>query len=514
MTTQPVGSPPEIAPEREAPFSRELPVWAVTADAVSVALAVVGVLVGAFGGFRLRNAWWRVEVTSPYRVWLWAVVVALARHLVIRRPPIHARLDSHLRRWGRAPALRAAATVVVSTRGAIFAVGLLAVVLFGYRPGGPPWRESTNELVNLPMRWDAGWYLQIAEHGYTYVPTGADRQQNIVFFPAYPVLVKVAALLLGNSQPVYSAAATIVSLAAFLFGLAYLYLLTRELVDEEGATATLWMLASYPFALFYGAIYTESLFLLVTAGAFYHFRRGELLRAGGWGLLAGLTRPNGGFLALPLALVAIGSWLPAALRGGRASTAAIPRREPRHLIAELAVAAMCGVGTLAYAAYIWAVTGDPLTWASGHAAWGRHYEGLTELATSRYEFLRSAGLYEYIVEQPYDLINGIGDRWLDVRGSLLVRHVSGLHLARIGRRATLSLRGDRGVRVLAGDERGALLYVAADVLNCRGRFGQAQFEGWLGLGRRKMGLAVSAGASRSVSARGFVLIHPPVGGGN
>ena len=296
----------------------------------------------------------------------------------------------------------------MSTRGAIFAVGLLAVVLFGYRPGGPPWRESANELVNLPMRWDAGWYLQIAEHGYTYVPTGADRQQNIVFFPAYPVLVKVAALLLGNSQPVYSAAATIVSLAAFLFGLAYLYLLTRELVDEEGATATLWMLASYPFALFYGAIYSESLFLLVTVGAFYHYRRGELLRAGGWGLLAGLTRPNGGFLALPLALLAIGSWLPAALRGGRASTAAIPRREPRHLIAGLAAAAMCGVGTLAYAAYIWAVTGDPLTWASGHAAWGRHYEGLTELATSRYEFLRSAGLYEYIVEQPYDLINGIG----------------------------------------------------------------------------------------------------------
>jgi hypothetical protein len=258
------------------------------------------------------------------------------------------------------------------------------------------------------MRWDAGWYLQIAEHGYTYVPTGADRQQNIVFFPAYPILVKVAALLLGNSQPVYAAAATIVSLAAFFFGLAYLYLLTRDLVDEEGATATLWMLASYPFALFYGAIYTEALFLLVTVGAFYHYRRGELLRAGGWGLLAGLTRPNGGFLALPLALVAVGSWLPAALRGGRASTAAMPRREPRHLIAGLAAAAMCGVGTLAYAAYIWAVTGDPLTWASGHAAWGRHYEGLTELATSRYEFLRSAGLYEYIVEQPYDLINGIG----------------------------------------------------------------------------------------------------------
>ena len=32
-------------------------------------------------------------------------------------------------------------------------------------------------------------------------------------------------------------------------------------------------MAAFPFALFYGALYTESLFLLGAVGAFYHFRR-------------------------------------------------------------------------------------------------------------------------------------------------------------------------------------------------------------------------------------------------
>ena len=43
------------------------------------------------------------------------------------------------------------------------------------------------------------------------------------------------------------------------------------------------MLAAYPFALFFGALYTESLFLLAAVGAFYHFRRREFGAGGGVG---------------------------------------------------------------------------------------------------------------------------------------------------------------------------------------------------------------------------------------
>ena len=35
-----------------------------------------------------------------------------------------------------------------------------------------------------------------------------------------------------------------------------------------------------------------------------------------------------------------------------------------------------GIGMLIYSAFIWHLTGDPLAWAEGHAAWGRQYSGL------------------------------------------------------------------------------------------------------------------------------------------
>src|SRR5439155_19099401 len=137
-------------------------------------------------------------------------------------------------------------------------------------------------------------------------------------FPAFPLAVRVVSLLLGGSKAGFFLGATVVSLGAFLGALVYVYLLARDDLDEDRARAALWLLAAYPFACFFGAIYTESLFLLGAAGAFYHFRRGEWLQAGAWGLLVGLTRPNGFFLSVPLVIIALTPWLPSWLvRAGR-----------------------------------------------------------------------------------------------------------------------------------------------------------------------------------------------------
>src|SRR5262249_27144310 len=158
--------------------------------------------------------------------------------------------------------------------------------------------------------------------------------QNIVFFPAYPMAVRALALVLGESKFAYEASGTLVSLTAFLFALTYFFLLAREYLDDEGAATAVWLIAAYPFAIFYGAIYSESLFLLAALGAFYHFRRQEFVRAASWALLVGLTRPNGALMSVPLALLALS-------RSHRANVATA-----------LAAAAMCGAGTLIYSAFI------------------------------------------------------------------------------------------------------------------------------------------------------------------
>jgi len=366
-----------------------LPRWARAADYASLIFVLIGLTIAASGGFRIRVGDWRFALTSPYRLLAWAIAIAVLRHALVRERPVYEHLGTQIRAWARATPFRAAAATFIGTRPAIFFVGYLAIFLLGWGKGAPPYRDFDNELFNLPLRWDAGWYLQIAIHGYTYEErAGAAMQQNIVFFPGFPLTVRVVSLLLGGSKAAFFLGATLVSLGAFLAALAYVFALAREDLDSEDAARTaLWLLAAYPFACFFGAIYTESLFLLGAAGAFFHFRRAEWGRAGAWGLLVGLTRPNGFLLCVPLAIEALSPLLPARIvrRGRRRATSR------GALLPAFAAAAMPVVGMLVYSIFVWTKAGNPFAWVAGHAAWGRHYSGLTALVSDRYNYIASAG---------------------------------------------------------------------------------------------------------------------------
>jgi hypothetical protein len=395
------------------------PMWARAADFLALALAALAVITAASGGFRLRTAFGRIALTSPQRLILWAAAVVVLRHLLAREQPVYRHLPASISRWARATPFRAAMSAFFGTRPAIFFVGLLAVILIGYapgagpRPGDPPYRDFENELLNLPNRWDAGWYLQIANPGTGYLYDnrgGADIQQNIVFWPAYPLTVRVVALLLGNNKGSFLLAGTVVSLMAFLGALVYVYVLARDHLSEEQSSVAVWLLAAYPFAFFYGAVYTESLFLLAATGAFYHLTHRHFARAGLWALIVGLTRANGCLLCVPLGLMAISPWLPAWIVQA-ASEPSDRHADDRRLAAfipALAVAAMPCVGMLIYSAFVWSLTGNPFAWAAGHAAWGRSYTGLTPLVTDRYTYIANAGVYGYVSQLPLDLLNAMG----------------------------------------------------------------------------------------------------------
>jgi hypothetical protein len=395
---------------------RRAPQWARVLDLLALVLAVVAVMTAASGGFRLRTDFGRIALTSPARLVLWALLVVLVRHLISREQPLWRHLPDVAARSARAASFRAASAAWIGTRPAIFLVGYLAVITFGYapnvgpQPGEPPYRDYDNEALNLPLRWDAGWYLQIANPstGYVYDDRGgAEAQQNIVFWPAYPLAVRIVALLLGNTKGSFLLAGTLVSLAAFFVALIYVHLLAREWLSDEQSAAALWLLAAYPFALFYGAIYTESLFLAGAAGAFYHFAQGQFARAAAWGLVVGLTRANGCFLSAPLALIALSPWLPAALRHGT-KTATDSKTGAGQMLIRLAVAAAPCAGTALYSAFVWSLTGNPFAWVVGHAAWGRKYTGLSTLVTDRYTFIANEGLYNYVSKLTFDLLNGLG----------------------------------------------------------------------------------------------------------
>jgi mannosyltransferase PIG-V len=297
-------------------------------------------------------------------------------------------------------ALRASLPAVVGTRLAIFFVGYLAVVVFGFPGGRAPVRDFDDELRNLPSRFDARWYLQIAAEGYRYDPQApASAQQNIVFFPAFPMAIRGVARMFGGGRSSFFVAGTVLSLVAFVAALAYLYLFARESVSDDEALVAVWITAAYPFAFFYGAIYTESFFLLETVAAFYHVRHRQFAAAAAWGLLAGLTRPNGCLLAAPLALVALLDWRRSTDEGARAPVSALLR-------AWSTATAPIG-GMLLYALAIWRLTGNPFAWVAGQTAWGHNYLGISGVVTDRYRIITHAGLSGYIASLPHDFLNGL-----------------------------------------------------------------------------------------------------------
>jgi hypothetical protein len=302
----------------------------------------------------------------------------------------------------------------------VLAIGFLAVVLVGYAENAPPYRISRNEFINLPLRWDAGWYLQLALNGYDY-RSEADpgHQQNIAFFPAYPLVSRLGAAWLGARSTAFGdvihgnrveweyfqhrrvvLSSMAVSLGAFAWALVFLYRLARETFgDEEAAAGAVLMACAYPYALFFSAMYTESLFLLVTIAAFYHLRRDELIAASLWGLVAGLTRPNGCLLSVPLAILAVQRTV-TAYRAGEAGWSS-------RGVLRLAAAAMPGIGMILFSAYLFQLTGRPLAWMDAHRAWGRVATDMEALLADRVSFIAGQGIYSYSTTQSVEILNAV-----------------------------------------------------------------------------------------------------------
>ena len=253
--------------------------------------------------------------------------------------------------------LRSAVLVsLIGTRLPILLLGAIAVTIVGTIPAPTAealWRVSSNELVNLQARWDTDFYHQIATVGYRWDPS-AFLHQNVVFFPLYPLLMRWGGALLGG-HPLL--AGTVISLAAFAGAIALLYRMAVLELGEEKAWPVILLVSTYPFALFYSVVYTESLFLFLTVGAFYAMRRRYLLLAALAGLAAGLTRPNGFWLAVPLLWLATRG---AEGRGGRGG------RDVPAILAALAPLA----GVAIFSAYLSVRFGDALAWMHGQAAWG------------------------------------------------------------------------------------------------------------------------------------------------
>jgi Gpi18-like mannosyltransferase len=153
--------------------------------------------------------------------------------------------------------------------------------------------------VNMWARWDSGWYLDIAEHGYSFVP---GKQSNVAFFPLYPDLIRLFHFVVPLPRDVgWLNVGIILSNLALLVALVYLYRLVRLDYERRTAARAVLYLCVFPTTLFLSAVYSESLFLALVVAAFYYARTTRWLAVGALSAAAAICRPPGVLLVLPLA---------------------------------------------------------------------------------------------------------------------------------------------------------------------------------------------------------------------
>src|SRR3954471_9614859 len=262
-------------------------------------------------------------------------------------------------RWrldpARAEALRSAVLTAAWTRLLVLVVAVAAVAIFGVhesneasfdRPGlTHPFSGVADALLSPLARWDSAWYLDIGHSGYDGPSTA--------FFPLYPVLVRGFALV--SAPGALMVAAYAVSVAALLGALYLMHrLVTLELRSADVARDAVLMIALFPGALWLGAPYSESLFLLLSVGAFYAARTDRWAWAGACAALASATRSAGIVLVVPLVIL----WW----RSGR-----LPRN--------LAWIALAPAGIAAYSVYLALAVGDGFAYLHLQEVWFRSFAG-------------------------------------------------------------------------------------------------------------------------------------------
>lgn len=145
--------------------------------------------------------------------------------------------------------------------------------------------------LRSPWLWawanfDGEHYLSIAKDGY--------HLAEQAFFPLYSLLIK----LLGGGVWL----GLFISNTSFFLALVGLFKLLRIDYSEKVTKLAITLLLIFPTSFYFGAVYTESLFLCFVVWSFYFYRKGNYLLSSVLGMLASGTRVIG-IILLPIYLL-------------------------------------------------------------------------------------------------------------------------------------------------------------------------------------------------------------------
>lgn len=256
--------------------------------------------------------------------------------------PLHLpRVDTHrlAATWGLAAAPFATAACV--------RLALFVLAGFGARLLSP---TSFAGWLGTWERYDSTWYISIASQGYGYTGAGAS---NVNFFPLFPIAMWLAEHVTRYFSPQHSylLAGMAVSWLAFAGACVILYRLALDRFGAEVARGAVLLLATFPFGYFFGAAYSESLYLFFVVLAFYGIERRHWPLACIAAMFCGAERPPGLVVGACVALAYALAWI----------------RTPRGWRWNILWLVVTPLGTVAYLVYCWLRFGNALVYVTASA---------------------------------------------------------------------------------------------------------------------------------------------------
>ncbi len=250
-------------------------------------------------------------------------------------------------RW----ALPRIAGLFLATRALLLAIAAIAEATT--RAPRPDYAWTDVPILTSLTVYDGRYYLGIAAEGYHAAPVFREWV-DYAFFPLYPAAVRVASSLTFGDVDL---AGVLVANAAFGLALVVLYALSVRHLDPETALVSLAFVSLAPGATAFGLAYSDSLFLLLTAGAFLAAETRRPATMGALYALATLARPPGILIGVPLVIL----------------LARDPVLRERRSWGWLALGPLALLG---FSAYLGAVVGDPIGWLRAQSLWAIEWPAL------------------------------------------------------------------------------------------------------------------------------------------
>lgn len=230
--------------------------------------------------------------------------------------------------------------------------------------GGGPFNYQIAPELFAWANFDGEHYLSIAIFGYN------NLQQ--AFFPVYPFAISFLSKPFSYdlfSSLLWSAFfGFLISNTAFILSLIFLWKLIKMDYSQKLSYLTIFILLIFPTSFYFGAVYSESLFLLFSVLSFFCARRGKWFLASVFGMISSATRVFG-ILLLPALL--------------------IEAYQQRVSFSKIFWVLLIPVGLGAYMLYLYLTIGDPIAFYSLQKNVGeQHQSGVILLPQVYFRYIK------------------------------------------------------------------------------------------------------------------------------